>query len=839
SLFLFGAAQLSERVCDRRGSVATEAKRLERFLAARREGLMELLADTARTERLIAGTADRAEFVSMLQRPFGFFLYRNTDYGTYRMHFWNQQQAIPPVDLLTAPDGEYFLQLPNGYYYIVRKALGPATIAIGLVLVRSQFFINTDYLPQVFSHSRRAEERVVISRDRTPYPVRSVSGAPLFYLKRRGAGAVESSSSITLFFNFMGLLFLFTFIHRLAGAVARSRGVQRGLGVLGLSLFLLRLFTYLFPEWLNLRQFAWFDPVWYAADPVNRSLGDLLLNTLLSAWIIWFAWVRLQGREDLIRLVARPWRWAVAGGALFLLVFSSFTLASMVRSLVADSKISFDVTDFFGLSGFTVTGFIVLAAASLTFYYLSRLLFRFLFPLFPGRGHIVYFLIAFTGLLWLTVRFARIDVSFQLPVLLWLLGFTFLNSRQGSFLARFRLRIAGMLTWIFIFSLSITWIIMRESRRVEWERQVRMAEKLSVQTDPSSETLMSIAIQYLDNDFLSDQFRRFRDPVQGQVLRDSILTENYSGYLNKYDTRLYVFDAGGRPVNNEDAVSYQDLEAILEVQAQPTAIEGLYYYAASYDSYNYITRREVIDTTLTKLGTFFIVSNPKRYSREALFPELFRQFRRKGDPESSPVYSYAVYISDSLVSQPGSYPFATWLAPDERPGEAIERREKEGQEELWYRAGLNKVIVIARTNDTFLTAITLFSYLFCAFLLLVALLHTGGLLLSGLPRVRLIRLNIRSQVHGTILFISVFSFLVIGAATISFFISRYNRNNHEKLGRTMKIMVNEMEKKLTDLSVFDDVLTIYDSVSLGPLQQLVDEVADIHGVDVNVYDLNG
>lgn len=55
----------------------------------------------------------------------------------------------------------------------------------------------------------------------------------------------------------------------------------------------------------------------------------------------------------------------------------------------------------------------------------------------------------------------------------------------------------------------------------------------------------------------------------------------------------------------------------------------------------------------------------------------------------------------------------------------------------------------------------------------------------------------------------------------------------------MKIMVKEMQKKLSDQSTFDDVVKIYDSVSNTGLQKLVDEVSDIHGVDVNVYDLNG
>jgi nitrogen fixation/metabolism regulation signal transduction histidine kinase len=55
----------------------------------------------------------------------------------------------------------------------------------------------------------------------------------------------------------------------------------------------------------------------------------------------------------------------------------------------------------------------------------------------------------------------------------------------------------------------------------------------------------------------------------------------------------------------------------------------------------------------------------------------------------------------------------------------------------------------------------------------------------------------------------------------------------------MKIMVNEMEKKLSEYNTFDDVIKIYDTVSVSGLQKLVNEVSDIHGVDVNVYDLNG
>jgi hypothetical protein len=142
--------------------------------------------------------------------------------------------------------------------------------------------------------------------------------------------------------------------------------------------------------------------------------------------------------------------------------------------------------------------------------------------------------------------------------------------------------------------------------------------------------MMSIAIEYLDNDFLRDNFYRFSNAEQGNIFRDSIITENYRGYLDKYDTRLYVYDSSDQAIHNEDRLTYEDLNTILNVQAKPiTKIEGLYYYETSFDKFNYITRRDVTDTANKKLGSFFIVSNPKNSGRDAMFPELFRQFSRQ------------------------------------------------------------------------------------------------------------------------------------------------------------------------------------------------------------------
>ena len=167
----------------------------------------------------------------------------------------------------------------------------------------------------------------------------------------------------------------------------------------------------------------------------------------------------------------------------------------------------------------------------------------------------------------------------------------------------------------------------------------------------------------------------------------------------------------------------------------------------------------------------------------------------------------------------------------------------EDYDELWYRVNSNKVVVIAKKQDSLIESITLFSYLFCAFLFLVALLQLVSFLLKAGNDLQALgrfwQMNIRSQVHSTIIFISILSFLIIGAATIKFFIGRYERNNIDKLSRTAGIMVREMQKRVEAFDTFDDVVKIYDSVTNANLQKLIGEVADIHNVDVNVYDLQG
>ncbi|HUM97900.1 MAG TPA: HAMP domain-containing sensor histidine kinase [Chitinophagaceae bacterium] len=847
SALMFVLSIIFNKQLNRANAVERVARLAENYIQKQQKDFEKFLKDTAFVNSLLSNDETLKDVTRLSKKAYEIFLFRANRLGEEELTFWNGQKTLPTPELKSAIDGDYFLRLANGWYLTTKKTLQHqnsrnGVMAFAMIPVQTDYFIETNYLPTHFVFSSDADKTASLSEIPTNYPVHSISGKSVFWLTPRQADAIVYNNWLTNFFRICAALLFFLSMHFFAEALAKKRGAWKSIAMLAAVLIVFRYIIYLIPSLLYLRQFELFSPLIYGSNFIQKSLGDLCINAALFCWLIVYAWSKLKNENKDSDYIKSRIKWGYGIVTVLLFVSATFLLATVIRSMVADSKISFDVTNFFGLSIYTVIGFALLACLSLSYYFFSRLILKYTYRFFGGKELWIYLVIAVSGLLYLTYRSGNNDVLFHLPVLCWLLFYSWLLNRKGVVINKVKINITGVLTWIFLFSVSIAAIMLVEIKKVEKEKRKRMAEKLAVQTDPSGELLMNIALQYLDNDFLSENFSRFSDESKGKLLRDSIIAGNYEGYLNKYDTRLYVYDVLDKPQHNEDVTSYAALNTILNVQAKPTSKDGLYYYETAYDRFSYITKREVNDTAGKKLGTFFVVSNLKSYSRDALFPELFRQFGTN-EADNAQVYATAVYVNQQLHSPPGNYPFATSITNEQLPKNEFEERANGEYNELWFRYSNDKVIVVARKVETMIAAITLFSYLFCSFIFLVMLVRAISFLLSrgwGVNRFRgLLQMNIRAQIHSTIIFVSVISFLIIGVATITFFINRYYRNNSDKLSRTMQIMVNEMEKRMAEHSTFDDLFTIYDSVSNTGLQQLVNDVSDIHGVDVNVYDLQG
>ena len=828
-------------------STNQERKALQKYIQRQQHDFDKVIRDSVLMRKLVQQKETLDNFKEISKKEYGLFLFAETLSDVNQILFWSNQKVIPPDDDFVLPDGEYFQRLGNGYYVVEKKTirlsgLSNNVVAFCIIPVELRYDKESEYFFNHFVYSSDAERKIKISEAKTNNPVFGVSGKPLFYIDHKVHSLLPSNDTATIILRLAGFLLFLIFIHFVAEAITRKKGIFRGLLFLTVALVAIRLGIFLLPFVFYFRQFTLFDPTIFAANIFNPSLGDLLINSVLFCWLVVFAWFHI-GYRNKISLLLKGSKLFVAGlVAAAILVWFTFQLALIIRSLVIDSKISFYVTDFFSLTIYTVVGFIILALLSLAFYYLSRLLLQVIYPAFRGKTIYVYFAVTLLGLAFLTFYANNKSVLFLFPVLLWLIVYILLLTQQKLIINRFRITVAGILFWIFIFSFSLSTLLLFQNKVKELREQKALADKYVQLTNPSDERTLSIGLRYLDQRFLQNNFERFLDKERNLYLRDSIANENSSNQFGgTFNTKIYVFDSTEQGVNNNDPMSYMELNNILAFRSKPTAVPNLFYHETSFDQFTYITKIDIPDTAGFK-GSFFMIATPKKYNEETLDPEVLGK-RNKNDAENSSLYAFAVYFKNKLILSSSKYSFKTDLDPVDIPKHEFEERLNNDYLELWNRASNENVVVVAKKRDTLIESITLFSYLFCSFLLMILLFRILALFLKAGSDRSLFRnfwhVNIRSQVHNTIIFISILSFLIIGAATISFFINRYNLNNIDRLSRTSAIMLKEMQKRTGVFASFDDLLKVQDSVSKYNLQKIIDEVADIHNVAVNVYDLKG
>ncbi|HTE29336.1 MAG TPA: hypothetical protein VK666_03115, partial [Chryseolinea sp.] len=618
-------------------------------------------------------------------------------------------------------------------------------------------------------------------------------------------------------------------------------GIIAGTLFLGGVILFLRWLTYRNPNLLALRQFELFDPAIYSSSFVFSSLGDLMINGILFCWVMLYISRRLP--QSRIKKISNQWvTFGVVTFALMLLVGSTFIFADILQSLVGDAKISFNVTNFFSLTEYSFIGFFILGTLALSYFFMSQMVLNLIKYLSDLSAYVIILITLVTGLVILSLTRNTSVVELNLYVLIWLVLYILMMQQKIFSGINTRLNISEVLYWLFVFSFSIAGVIIFENKKIEFEQRKQFAEKLALRADPASERLLSIVLTYFDDDFLQKNFVKFKNKEQNEKLKDSIINRNFTAYLDKYDTRIFTFDEAEKPLFNKVPTSYDTLNTIFSIQGKVTNIDNLRYFEKSFDKFGYIYRKEIADSFGVNMGYFFVLSEPKRYKTETLTPELFRHSQELV-PTYSPGYAYGVYSKLSLINYYNDYPFPTRLSDDELPKFEFERKMNKDYEELWYRHSGDKVVVIAKKDNSFIEGITLFAYLFSTFIFLLFVYRVTSLLISSRLKLDVIgqyfQFSIRSQIHSTILMVSLLSFLVIGVATILFFIKRYDSNNEDKLSRAIQIMVNEVQNQLADHTTLDQDVLLFETGAGLEVEQLMQQISDIHGTDVNLYDTTG
>lgn len=810
---------------------------LEKRLAAESKQIDILAADTLQLQGLLNSENPVG---NPIKGETALFLYEGrANTNNARLLYWNSNHVyIDPVELNLAT-GVYFVNHRNGDFQLIRKDLdlqgNPYTL-IALIPIRWHYFMENKYLRTDFEGLEHLEDQYTISDAPGSLPVELANGKPLFRILLKTGREFVEYDNITILLRLLSILCLLAFFHNVASEWVRMYSFTQGFMFLFTSVFVLRLLTYRFHVPFDFSKISLFDPGIYASNLIHPSLGDLLVNAALVYWLLRFYRSRRLFRPTSYEVKFLPWLPVVNT---LLLTISGLLLASIVTSLLEDAKISFDVSNFFSLSIFSLISFIILCLLVLIFYHLSEIL---LLPLLRNN---VKFIEQIPGII-----IAGVIVIIQLNdnslVLLyggitaWVMGYILLvNLRRTEFLNGLSAS-PFYIIWVMVFALSVASLVMVRFRQVEWLQREKMAERLVHQSDPFGENLLSIAATNFDDRWLQNNFHRFSlSEQENKMLKDSLTRQNFSGYLNKFDTRILTFNAARQPLYNDDTTRCLDLDTLIEWHAEPSDIEALYTAGPGNKTFSYAFRKS-IESGDNILGYVYVLITANRFKSEALYPELFNQV---ADPLTDPSsgYAYAVYKRGRLSEHFGTYLFSSTPRKEPTDTTAISKHEISGFTELWLREGTDKQVMIVRNNNTLRELLTLFAYLFCSFLFISFLFDKAALLFNtGFRKKQLISLfqiKIRSQLQFIIIFISIFSFLVISVTTITLFISRFNQNNEERLTRSIQVMANEINSRTASL---ESIELQGNPVSFGnKMQQVITEISEQHNADINYFSTGG
>ncbi len=834
-------------IIDNYWSVNSSARAVQKNITARiheeEKEVESLSADTAILSKLVLKKYDESLLKKFMGRKHFLFIYPAFEPYASRLLFWNTQVVLPDSSIINSKDSCGFKRVQNGYYVWRRVMAGPY-LCVALIPVKWDYHIDNTYLKNVFTAGDRISNNYEISDKEGVAAISSLHGSHLFYLSRNAGVIIQSNTTAAAWLRILAAFCLLLFIHLTAGFFAKRFNISVGCFFLTGTVVLLRVLSYFYPIPLNLRQFDLFDPQVYASDAVLKSLGDLLINAVLFVWVILFVRQQLYDNTSFSPPAKKWQKIALAISGALILIAATLTGGHILLKMVADSQIPFDVINFSRLNVYSAIGFLVLCFIAIGYFFTTQVVLYFLKPVYEGKNQLLYLTVTVCSLVYLSLRMGNSINEFDLFTLCWLLVFLLLLNNSFWSLPGNVVGSSKLIFWLFFFSVSITAVIVQQNNKKERGKREHYAETLGNKADPNNERILNTMITDFNANFLESNFSRFRQDEQtSQALRDSLVSGNFSGYTGRYKTKIFIFDADQQPLFNPDSTTFTSLNAIINTQAQSTNKPGLYYYDEAYDRFSYIFRKEVKDTAGLTQGFVIIRATPMEYKNEALYPELFFKGTENAI-ENSPDYAFAVYSKGNLVSRHNDYSFPTSLLESDVPDkqEPFTGVNRNGFDELWYKDGPGKVVIIARERKFFIESITLFSYLFCSFLLITAVLW----LLNAFVRARLkterwrkyFQLTIRNQVHATIIFISVLSFVVIGIATVFFFINRYENNNKEKLSKAIQLMERQVSA-INDIEAFDDEVKMYDSLNLPRLKAAIGSISDIHAVEINLYGLDG
>lgn len=739
---------------------------------------------------------------------------------------WTTNNVSPLPNVAAIDSGASFLKLKNGWFQVLKNTDAAGNTIIGLTEVKYEYPFENRFLNNSFTVSGNIPSNVQLSETdiKGSVAVYSLNGDVLFFVYALETDNAYNADWLQLLVQLLIGLLLAYYINLLAISLNAKLGFAYGFALLVCVTLLLRLLSLYLDipfEWNRLEVF---NPKYYASSLIAKSLGDLMINCALILWLAFFAVYYQppfkQGKQVPVYIVFIG----------VLIIYSgTAAIAWLFKTLVLDSVISFQVYNILSLGFYSFYGLVCISIVIVAHFLLSKAIVQYLLV-----SKTNFNLVALSALV-CAIGFGlfAIDSPYDEAILVtvaWSLGYTLLLYKW--LIVRWQWRLRDIILTVGLYSLLCTILIENLYERRERNQRDFFASKLITERDFVAEYLFGDAAARITADPFVKNY--FSNPfISNKDLLSRLSSLYLSGYFNKYDIGLYAYDTSDVGIKNTDSTSLTYFNALLEGKQNTLA-----YITDSIENYLYVgVIPYYMDSSL--LGTLAIKLSPKIYYGQNVYPELLLG-EHINVSETNYKFQYAIYYNDKLVGQYGDYPFTYYwdknYAFDD--GEDVKYIELPDWEHLIQRFPNGKKVIVTIAREPLFEPVATFSYLFTFLMaaVIVALLLAGLLVDKNIlsPLLSSVALSFRTRINYSMLLMIVVSFIIIGFVTIGFFRRQYDDFNTDRMLRKAKVIHATLEYFMQQKAVEG-----YSGINDNSLEFEIARLADINGIDVNVFDGQG
>jgi two-component system nitrogen regulation sensor histidine kinase NtrY len=794
-----------------------------------------LRSDTALTDRMFARQLTDADVKKLLAQPFGIHAYKGG-----KLVFWNDNTLLPACD---SADDHFVVTDKNIVFTLCDTFFaGKRALAVTIPVAWNYPFEN-EHLRSHWVASPLIPPGTEVAREARAgfLPVYYAPGKTAFHIRFNPADLrAPQPDGLTICLFVLTVLTGCFWLELVALYQARHRSPAAGLSVLLVAIASGHILFYLTGAPFDLQELKLFSPQLYASSRLLPSLGHLLITMLLLAWICIFIFTQVPYKTFTRRITAPPLRYLTAMGVSLLMAGYTFYSVHVIRSVVIDSMISFDVSNFYAINIYTVIGLLVIVLAASVSAFVLHILYSQFAHLIPRQGWLKYVFILLAGLACIRLNPGAEQHLFYVALLLWLLLITVMLGLKWLTVSR-DLLAPRMIFWAVFICISATALVQYFNNEKERETRKLFAAKLLLQQDPMTQYLFLDIARELQTDPQIRAFMAHPRPEVRHKLNDRIEVLYLKGHLSKYQSDIYFFDTTGHGLFNEGRARFAELQQRVAT-AVPVADSFLYFSENAQDDHNYLARIPIPGAGRQEpAGFIFIDLALKKANSEAVYPELLRP-GNIGSGNRMEDYVYAIYSNGRLVTQNGDYPFSL-LLPDHLRGANYKFFREGRMSGLWYPAENRKSVIIIHRADPRIALITIFSYLFGIQLLLilatVIFKICFNLLIISSRSFRLGYLTFRRRIHYAMLGVVLISFLVIGIATTSFFNNRYGESNRNRLQTVTQTVEHAIRQYLFTNDYSQPHFSLEEELQQPEFRYFIVGLANQHRININIFDTAG